>query len=286
MSNVKLDSLLGVVVIVGVVVSAFEWLFIGNTWIAILAVIATVFSSSFLYLKLSSMLLNIRMTKSEFIKELLKIVTVMLILVSPIICFGRIIFFEEKISNPEIITIAYILLPVILLTLMNVVEFSPSLRGFRPVTSQEILNALRQLEDKLNVRIENIYVIDRGLGRFEVNAYQVGLRKFKIFITERLLSSLRTEELIGILAHEVAHAQRRHTLKIFLGSLFIVVIEIIIALLLLHKMGIVDSLIIAFGTAWFIDMLLRALNRKFEYEADLIAAKIVGKDVMISALKK
>ncbi len=101
-----------------------------------------------------------------------------------------------------------------------------------------------------------------------------------------MLSALKTEELIGILAHEIAHAQRRHALKIFLGSLFIVVIEITIALLLLRKAKIVDALIIAFGVAWFIDILLRAVNRKFEYEADLIGARIVGKDVMISALKK
>jgi len=82
------------------------------------------------------------------------------------------------------------------------------------------------------------------------------------------------------------HAQRRHTLKIFLGGLFVVFIEIVIALLLLRRAGIVDSLIIAFGVAWFVDLLLRAVNRKFEYEADLIGARIVGKDVMISALKK
>jgi len=35
-----------------------------------------------------------------------------------------------------------------------------------------------------------------------------------------------------------------------------------------------------------VDLLLRAVNRRLEYEADLIGARIAGKDAMISALKK
>jgi len=89
------------------------------------------------------------------------------------------------------------------------------------------------------------------------------------------------EETLDILAHEVVHARRKYTLKIFLGGLFVVFIEILIALLL-RKAGIVDALIIAFGAAWFVDLLLRAVNRRFEYEADLIGARIAGRDVMIS----
>ena len=286
MGSKKLDSLPGVVVLIGVIVSMFEWILIENIWVSILAVIATVIFTSFLYLELSSILLNTHMSTSEYVKELLKTSAVILISISPFICFGRIILFGKKVSNPEIIVVVYILLPVILLTLVNMVEFSPSLRKLKPITMPEVLNALRQLESKLNVRIDGVYLLDRGLERAEVNAYQVGLRRFKIFITERLLSALKTEELVAVLAHEVAHAQKRHTLKVFLGSLLVVVIEVIIALLLLRKATIIDALIIAFSTAWLIDILLRALNRKFEYEADLIAARIVGKDAVISALKK
>ncbi len=286
MGDRKLESLLGVIILVGILLSTFEWIFIENIWISILAVMATAIFTSFLYLKLSSVLLNVCMSTSEYVKELFKNSAIILILISPLICFGRIILFEKKISNPEIIVIAYILLPVILLTLVGMIEFSPSLRKLKPITVPEILNALRQLESKLNVHIDGIYLLDRGLERAEVNAYQVGLRRFKIFITERLLSALKTEELVAVLAHEVAHAQKRHTLKVFLGSLLVVVIEVIIALLLLREATIVDALIIAFGAAWLIDILLRALNRKFEYEADLIAARIVGKDAVISALKK
>ena len=285
-SKMKSNDLLGIIILLGIIVSALEWIFIENIWIATLAMIATIIFSSFLYLKLSNIFLNIDMSAFEFVKELLKIITVTLILISPVICFGRIILSKEEISNPEIVVIIYILMPVIFLTLANMIEFSPSLRKLKPVTERDVLNALRQLESKLNVHIDGVYLLDKGLERAEVNAYLVGLKKFRIFITERLLSVLEIEELVGIIAHEVAHAQKRHTLKIFLGSLFIVVIEITVALLLLRKARIVDALIIAFGVAWFIDLLLRAVNRKFEYEADLIGARIVGRDVMISALKK
>ncbi len=172
----KLNNLLGIIILVGIIISVLEWISIENTWMAILAIIATIISSSFLYLKLSNVLLNIDMSTSEFVKELFKIITVALILISPIICFGRIILFKEEISNPEIVVIAYILIPIIFLTLMNMIEFSPSLRKLRPVTAREILNALRQLESKLNVHIDNVYLLDRGLECAEVNAYQTGLK--------------------------------------------------------------------------------------------------------------
>lgn len=278
--------MLGGIIVVGVIASAFGYLFIESLWMAVLVMVATVFFSSFLYIKLCNVLSDTGMGLSEFVKELLKISVVMLILLSPIICFGRIILFEEEVGSPEAIVVAYVLLPVVFLTLVNMVEFSPSVRRLRPVTAHEIIGALEQLENKLNVCIDNIYLLDKGLESNGVNAYQVGLRRFRIFVTKRLLSALKTEELVGVLAHEVAHAQRRHTLKIFLGGILVVVIEIMVALTLLHKTGIVDTLIITFAAAWFIDILLRALNRKFEYEADLIAARIVGKDTMISVLKK
>jgi len=43
---------------------------------------------------------------------------------------------------------------------------------------------------------------------------------------------------------------------------------------------------LASGTAVLMDLLWRAVNRRFEYEADSIAARIVGRDAMISALRK
>ena len=105
-------------------------------------VIATTVFSSFLYLKLSNDLLNIEMSTSELVKEVFKITIVILIFLSPIICFGRIILFEEEIINPEIIVTAYILLPIIFLILVNMLEFSPSIRKLKPITAQEIFNML------------------------------------------------------------------------------------------------------------------------------------------------
>jgi len=230
----KAKSLIGFVLLAGIVLSALEWISIENTRIAIPTVLITIILSSFLYLKLYKTVHNIDMSTSEFAMELFKISIVILMLVSPIICFGRVIFSSEKVNSPGIV-VAYILIPVIFLTLVNVLEFSPPIRKLKPVTEQKIIDALRELEKRLNVHIENVYLLDRGLERAEVNAYQVGLRKFRIFVTEKLLSALSAEEILGVLAHEVVHAQRKHTLKIFLGGLFVVFIEIMIALLLLRR---------------------------------------------------
>jgi len=180
--------LIGFVLLAGIVLSALEWISIENTWIAIPAVSITVILSSFLYLRLYKTIHNIDMSTSEFTMELFKISVVIMILVSPTICFGRLIFSSKKVNSPGIV-VAYILIPVIFLTLLNVLEFSPSIRKLKPVTEQKIIDVLRELEKRLNVHIENVYLLDRGLERAEVNAYQVGLRKFRIFVTEKLLST-------------------------------------------------------------------------------------------------
>jgi len=120
----KAKSLIGFVLLAGIVLSALEWISIENTWVAIPAVLITVILSSFLYLGLYKTVHNIDMSTSEFAMELFKISVVILILVSPIICFGRVIFSSEKVDNPGIV-VAYILMPVIFLTLLNVLEFSP-----------------------------------------------------------------------------------------------------------------------------------------------------------------
>jgi len=195
--EMKSNDLPGFVILAGVIVSELAWVFISSLWIAALVVVLVVASSSFLYLRLSAASLKIDMSTSEFIKELFKVVSVMLIFISPIICFGRMIFSKE-IGNPEIVVTASILMPVILVTLVDFMRFSPSLRKLKLITSHEILDALRQLETRLNVRIDGIYLLDRGLERGEANAYQTGLRNFRVFVTERLLSAFKDEELMGV----------------------------------------------------------------------------------------
>ena len=98
----NLSNLRGIIVLLGITASALEWIFIENMLMAILSVIVTVVVTSFLYLKLSYALHNISINTLEFVRELLGVIIVMLIFISPIICFGRIILFKKEIGNPEI----------------------------------------------------------------------------------------------------------------------------------------------------------------------------------------
>jgi len=78
----KAKSLIGFVLLAGIVLSALEWISIENLWIAIPAVLITVILSSFLYLRLYKAVHNIEMSTSEFIMELFKISVVILIILA------------------------------------------------------------------------------------------------------------------------------------------------------------------------------------------------------------
>ena len=192
----KAKSLIGFVLLAGIVLSALEWISIENTWIAIPAVLITVIFSSFLYLGLYKTVHNIDMSTSEFAMELFKDLCRY-----PDSCLAHYMlwagnFLQRKGEQPGnscgIHTNTCDFPDVIKCS--GIFSFD---KKIKPVTEQKIIDALRELEKRLNVHIENVYLLDRGLERAEVNAYQVGLRKFRIFVTEKLLSALSAEENTG-----------------------------------------------------------------------------------------
>jgi Zn-dependent protease with chaperone function len=122
--------------------------------------------------------------------------------------------------------------------------------------------------------------------------FKSGPKRFSIFISNYLIDNLTPEETGAVLAHELAHAKRRHVAKTVIVILAVVLSSI--DLLLLNKLnqfslelsaGLVTSaLIILFGG---IMLLLTVLQRRFEREADRIAVyTIKDGEPLASALRK
>jgi len=282
-SDIK-SNLIGLILVLGYFASIFIYSLIENIWLATLSVVVIVFLTSYVYLRISRLVTKTDLT-TKFIKELFLTAIILLIYALPIICFGKIILVNERVDHPEIIVAGFVLQGVLLGLVIVVLEWHSTNKA-RELTNSEILEALKQIEDKLNVRIEGLYVIGEEESQGDINAYQMGLRKFKIFVTEKLLKTLNTEELIGVLAHEVAHASRKHTLKIFTLGIAAIIVEIVLLMFFLHRMRPVEAIIFTGFILSILEKVYLALQRRFEYEADLTGAKVVGKDVMISALRK
>jgi Zn-dependent protease with chaperone function len=106
------------------------------------------------------------------------------------------------------------------------------------------------------------------------NAFVYGLGGGVVFLTDRLLELLEPVEVEAVVAHELTHVRRRHTLKLALVSLLL---------------PLLSTLFPAFGLVFLVLLFLAlfALLRRFELEADRGAALAMGSGAFLaSALAK
>ena len=103
---------------------------------------------------------------------------------------------------------------------------------------------------------------------------------------------MSTKEIIAVLAHELAHAKKRHVLKQFALVLFplLLIMNCFIIGLALSQSSIFLGLLacaIGFASIFLSSGITRRYQKGFEYEADAFAVKILGDPKpMINALEK
>ncbi|HEX9865793.1 MAG TPA: M48 family metalloprotease, partial [Acidimicrobiia bacterium] len=162
----------------------------------------------------------------------------------------------------------------------------------RPVTEAElpqVYGIVRRLAMRMNIPEPSIHVIDSP----QPNAFATGRspRKAAVAVTTGILSTLSSEELEGVLGHELAHVQNR---DILIGS---VAAMIGAALSLVARMGFwfgggdnrnnplgaigaVLSIIIAPIAAMLIQF---AISRTREFQADRSGAEITGQPLQLAS---
>lgn len=125
--------------------------------------------------------------------------------------------------------------------------------------------------------------------------------KKRIVLYDTLIQELNQEELVAVLAHEVGHYKKKHTLTsmvlsilqltlmLYLLSLFIS--EPILSQALgvqkpVFHIGLVAFALIYSPVSTFIGIMLNIVSRKNEYQADNFAAQSYQSESLITALKK
>lgn len=177
-----------------------------------------------------------------------------------------------------------------LLILLSNLPASRLARISKPLEDDYLKQNASSLSDRLGTGKLDIYVMD--LDKFKIaNAGQVGARKYSVFISSYLLDNLTPEENVAVIAHEFAHAKKRHVFKNAILSWLTIVLAGNL-LVLPVDVGIHPLLAFVFPAAGFVVLVLAgtfilpAIQRRFETEADLIAASIVNGENLISALEK
>jgi STE24 endopeptidase len=171
-----------------------------------------------------------------------------------------------------------------------------------PLEAGELKTAIDEFAQKAGFQLKNIFVIDGSKRSTRANAYFTGLGpKKRIVLYDTLIKELSTHELVAVLAHEIGHYKKKHSvtglilgvlqtgLLLFLFSLF--VSEPVLS----QALGVDEATfhigLIAFALLYSpLSMLtgigMNLLSRKHEYQADAYAADFGLADALASSLKK
>ena len=182
----------------------------------------------------------------------------------------------------------------------------------KPLDQGDLRNAIEAFATRVGFRLKNIFVIDGSKRSKKANAYFTGLGiKKRIVLYDTLLNDHTTDELVAVLAHEIGHYKKRHTLLGTVISLVNTGLTLFILSLFIRKdsalsqslcqamagfsgMEIRQSFhigIIAFGILYsplslILGLFMNILSRKHEYAADHYAGTNFNAVALQDALKK
>ena len=171
-----------------------------------------------------------------------------------------------------------------------------------PLEAGSLRGKIEAFAREAGFRLENIYVIDGSRRSTKANAYFTGLgRKKRIVLYDTLLKELTEEEVVAVLAHEVGHYKRRHTLQFMAASVVQTGVMLWLFSLLVNEGALSEALggegasfrlgLVAFSLLYtpvsvLLGLGMNAWSRRCEYEADAFAARHYSGGELASGLKK
>lgn len=171
-----------------------------------------------------------------------------------------------------------------------------------PLNNGNLRDSIDKFAKKGGFNIDTIYVMDASKRTTKANAYFTGLgAKKRIVLYDTLINDLSTEQIVAVLAHEIGHYKKKHTLQSVLISISTTGFILYILSFFLNNQSIAQALggtiasfhlgLIAFSFLFSpISMLLgifsNILSRRNEYQADAYAASFGLGDSLIGGLKK
>lgn len=171
-----------------------------------------------------------------------------------------------------------------------------------PLEGGELRDAIEAFAQKAGFAINNIYVMDASKRSTKANAYFTGFgAKKRIVLFDTLINDLDKDEIVAVLAHEIGHYKKKHTLQgMFISICYTGIMLFLLSLLLYNKdiavalggqsasfhLGLIAFSIFFTPVSFVINVLSSIHSRKNEYQADSYAADFGLADSLISGLKK
>ncbi|MCK0190235.1 M48 family metallopeptidase [Arenibacter sp. F20364] len=171
-----------------------------------------------------------------------------------------------------------------------------------PLSDGTLKNKIEAYAKNVGFELKNIFVIDGSKRSTKANAYFSGFDKEKrITLYDTLINDLEEDEIVAVLAHEVGHYKRKHILfnlsaSILLTGLTLFILSIFInnpevSLAIGVSQPSFHAALIGFGILYspiseITGLVMNAMSRKFEYQADDFAKKTFAPKPLITSLKK
>jgi len=171
-----------------------------------------------------------------------------------------------------------------------------------PLQEGSLRDKIQAFAGKVGFKLNNIYVIDGSKRSTKANAYFTGLGpKKRVVLYDTLIDELTEEEIVAVLAHEVGHYKKRHTLRSMMVSVIQMGVLFWLFSLCVNNAALSEALggdrayfqlgLIAFAILYspvnlILGVGMNVWSRSNEYEADAFAARYYEGDYLVSGLKK
>jgi len=197
----------------------------------------------------------------------------------------------------------------LLMTYLAPTFILPLFNKFKPMEDGELKSSIQEMSKKCNFPLTEIHVMDGSKRSTKSNAFFTGFgKRKKIALFDTLIENHGTDELLGVLAHEVGHFKKKHIIQRMIFSFVqTAVVFFLLGLVtdknsvfaqgLFEAFGMKEQISVYAGLVFFmllfspvsrvLSVIGNLSSRKHEFEADAYAAKIQGTpDHLIKALKK
>lgn len=179
----------------------------------------------------------------------------------------------------------------------------PLFNKFSPLAEGELRQAIFTFAESVKFSLQNVFVMDGSKRSSKSNAFFTGFgRNKRIALFDTLISKHTVPELVGVLAHEIGHYQKKHILQgmvlsilhtgvlLYLLSIFVSHPDLFAAFHMDHSSvyaGMIFFGLLLTPLEMLLAPLLHLLSRHNEFAADAFAAEHTGEpESLIAALKK
>ncbi|ABL65918.1 Ste24 endopeptidase [Chlorobium phaeobacteroides DSM 266] len=241
-------------------------------------------------------------TPKVFVADLLKTLFLALLIGTPVLA-ALLWFFEQAGPFGWLWAWGGLTLFTLLLQYVAPAWIMPIFNKFVPLEEGELNNAIMQYARTVGFPLTGIYVIDGSKRSSKANAFFTGFGKRKrIALFDTLVSNHSVSELVAVLAHEIGHYKKKHVLinmvlsMVNLGVVFYLLSVFmnnpdLFSAFFMQDISVYGSLVfflLLYSPVEFVlSILLQALSRKHEYEADSFAVSTYSDGFALGeALKK